>query len=343
MPKRIQSNAWYKALFFSSNEGLFLVDGDGVIGEVNESGVEVVGLSDREKVVGENITKFFESPSRLRVRLLLGEIRRLGSVHRQIRVFLGGKMVYFDIMGTAGVLDGMSLLAVRDVTRWVEEANSREKFVSLAAHELKSPLAVIKAYNELIGKNVGVDRKLMGYVEKVNQKVDVLSDYIGAIVDEVRLGTGKFLFRDKTHVVDGMIKEIVLELRKIFPKRQIILSGQCMDKVVVDKERIFQVVRNLVSNAVKYSAVGKPVEVKVDCNHFGVRISVVDKGIGISRKDKKNLFKAFYRGVASEKKSVGLGLGLYIARQIVNRYGGRIGVRSTEGVGSTFYFDLPVK
>lgn len=140
-----------------------------------------------------------------------------------------------------------------------------------------------------------------------------------------------------------MIKDAIDNIKHTSQSHKIILKGKTSKKVVGDQQRLEQVVLNLLSNAIKYSPDEKDVLVNLSSNGSYVTCEVIDHGIGINEKNIKNIFNRYYRANDNHNFISGLGIGLFITKQIVEMHGGKVKVESEDGRGSKFYFSLPIE
>jgi two-component system CheB/CheR fusion protein len=229
----------------------------------------------------------------------------------------------------------------------------KDEFLSLASHELRTPLTSIMGHSELLQR--ALKRLENGEVSKADfsQETHILdmivhqsrrlNHLIEEMVDITRMRSEQFEIKHKENVNIIQLVQHVLE-QYIDSKHEINLITRD-DEIIVnsDEGRIEQVLNNLVGNAVKYSPAGKPIEVRVERDKHEVTIAVRDEGVGISEEQQRHIFERFYRVHNDANSAIeGLGLGLYIAHEIVVRHGGRMWLESKPGKGSAFYFSLPL-
>ena len=224
---------------------------------------------------------------------------------------------------------------------------ARDEFISIASHELKTPLTALKLR---LGSAIRMGERLAadGQAEKLTRALAASSttaDRLGGLVDDLldvsRLTAGRFVLRIERVDIVELVREVVGRLRE-----QATEVGSSIEIAVAvpvvgswDRSRLEQVVTNLISNAIKYG-MGKPIALSVETSGDRVRIRVRDVGMGIPRADHSRVFQAFERLPTAERVG-GLGLGLYIGRQIALAHGGSLTVESTPPHGSTFTLDLP--
>ncbi|RZJ39254.1 MAG: PAS domain S-box protein [Chryseobacterium sp.] len=236
------------------------------------------------------------------------------------------------------------LIAIEDITDKKEIDRRKDDFLSIASHELKTPLTTIKGFVQLLEKMVPDDssEKFRLTLAKVSQNVDRLNNLISELLDTSKIQSGNIEIHKELFEIDKLIHDTVENLTIATPENQIALKADTNALVLGDELQISQVVSNLISNAIKYSPDSKKVE--VHCNRVGnfVKISVRDYGMGINQQDQSKIFERFFRARHIQKKFPGMGIGLYICQEIVASHQGTIWVESEVGAGSTFSFTLPI-
>lgn len=235
----------------------------------------------------------------------------------------------------------------RDITERKEIEYRKDEFISIASHELKTPLTSLKGFAQLLNGIVSKNpkqQKIYHYVTKINEQVDRLSDLVNDLLDVSKIQSGKLDLKKEWFLIDGLIIEIASDMQETTATHIIETQLDAPKKICADKYRISQVLINLVSNAIKYSPQGKRVIIFSNSAQNGVEVAVQDFGIGIAKKDLNFVFEKFYQAKNKIRTSfAGLGLGLYISAEIIKRHHGRIWVESQKGVGSTFSFTIPTR
>jgi signal transduction histidine kinase len=235
---------------------------------------------------------------------------------------------------------------MRDITALQELDRKKDEFLSVASHELRTPLTTIKGYTQLLAQSINelapVDRST--YITAVLGEVERMMGLISELLDVSRIETNRLQLQIRSIPWKDFLQRQVAAFRVQNPKRDLSLSLPPEDVAVsVDPDRMRQVVDNLLSNALKYSAEGTPIEVLVEIEDRQLSTTIIDHGIGIPKDELPQLFERFHRARnVSSRYYGGLGLGLYIARAIVEAHGGKIIVNSVEGEGSTFALKLPL-
>jgi signal transduction histidine kinase len=222
----------------------------------------------------------------------------------------------------------------------------KDEFLSMASHELRTPLTSLKTFVYLLQHHLGEnqDERTVEFLAKINTQIDRQIHLINNLLDLSRLTSGKLTFSDTRYNISDVVEEVVDEVRATTPTNYTVqLKNNVSQEVSADGERIRQVVANLLNNAVKYSPEGGQITVSVRRQENTVVVSVADKGIGISPVEQKRIFDRFSQAqTAVDLSRGGLGLGLHIAKQIIDHYNGKIWVDSRLGKGSTFSFSLPL-
>lgn len=223
-----------------------------------------------------------------------------------------------------------------------EATRLRDEFISIVSHELKTPITSLKMYVQILRRQVKFDPKATSYVSRVEAQVQRLTVLIGDLLDVSRIQVGKLAFHIEDFSIDEMVEEVIENIQ-LTTQQKIILDGRAGYQVRGDRDRIGQVLTNLLTNAVKYSSASKKIIVSIEKTEKNVTISVQDFGPGIEKANLDRIFDRFYQVKDPHQiASQGLGMGLYISREIMRRHGSDLLVKSKIGEGSTFRFSLPL-
>ncbi|MBB6271258.1 two-component system CheB/CheR fusion protein [Pedobacter cryoconitis] len=217
----------------------------------------------------------------------------------------------------------------------------KDEFISIASHELKTPLTSIKAFNQLMIKTKDQDR-LNGFVIKCSDNITRLEKLIADLLDVTKLNAGKIEYNMAPFSFKKLLMDTVESAQHIFPSHQIILETCCDIEFTGDQFRLEQVINNFLTNAVKYSPQGKFVLVNTHLDYEHIIVSIKDFGIGIAPSNINKLFDRYFRVDSTAMRFEGLGLGLFITSEILKRHSGEVWIESEVGKGSTFHFKLPV-
>ncbi len=239
-----------------------------------------------------------------------------------------------------------SITFTTDITERKEAERRKDDFLSMASHELRTPITSVKAYTQLLQRMFEKEGKKEPalYLSKMDTQINKLTQLIVTLLDVTRLQADKLVFTEETFDVDALVHEVVENLQRTTPRHSIIVDGSIKRSVVGDRERLGQVLRNLIVNAVKYSPRHDTVRVSLSSTSEQLTVRVQDFGIGIPKHQQARVFERFYRVYDNNDTTYpGLGIGLYIAREIIARYHGTLSVESVEGQGSIFSFSLPLQ
>jgi signal transduction histidine kinase len=228
-----------------------------------------------------------------------------------------------------------------------EAVRVRDLFLSVASHELKTPLTTLLGNAQLLYRRAEREghfpERDQRTIRVISEQAQRLNGLVTTLLDLSRIEQGQLTLEQVPVDVDALIRRVVDEIRLAHDQHPIAYQVQETPCIVIgDTVRLEQVVQNLISNAIKYSPPGEPVTVAVMSQGEKVCVSVADRGIGIPAENLPNLFGRFYRARNAEAHQItGLGIGLFVVKEIVTLHGGTIEVTSTEGVGSTFTICLP--
>ncbi len=231
-----------------------------------------------------------------------------------------------------------------DISRQKAVEQQKDEFITVASHELKTPITSIKAYGELLEQihveSGNTDNALL--MKRMNRQINRLTDLVYMLLDTTRISGGELTLHPQKLDLNDFIAEQIKNTPLTAPRHKITFHPQPLPPVFADRDRIGQVFMNLTSNAVKYSPAGGDIVITSEEEGNYAKISVRDQGIGISPEQQDKIFHRFYRITDESTKFIsGIGMGLYIAMEIIKKHGGLLGVESMPGKGSTFYFKLP--
>jgi PAS domain S-box-containing protein len=233
---------------------------------------------------------------------------------------------------------------VLDITERKELEKRKDEFLGIASHELKTPLSSIKGYTQILERIIHQlgDEKLKTYLRKTNTYIDRLNSLIADLLDVSKIQAGKLQFNYGTFSFFELLVDSIESIRHTYPSQSIVIEQTVDETITGDRHRLEQVFTNLLTNAIKYSKKGQEVVVSAKKVDDMIQVSVQDFGVGISKKEQAKIFERFYRVKSIEKQYSGLGIGLYVSFEIIQRHGGQMWVESVVGKGSTFYFRVPI-
>jgi PAS domain S-box-containing protein len=238
--------------------------------------------------------------------------------------------------------------ASTDIQEIKELEKQKDLFISMASHELKTPITSIKGYVQILQSlhKDSADEFLKSSLAIIDKQVVILTSLISDLLDLSKIKSDNISFNKEVFLLNEIVHEIANEIKHIHPGHRILVSAEEAKtvRVYADRNRIGQVLINFLTNAVKYAPSSTEIQLSVAIQDGNAVVSVKDFGIGIKQDDQKRIFERFYRVEGkNEKRFPGFGIGLFIASEIVRKHDGKIGVESEPGKGSVFYFSLPVQ
>ncbi len=238
-----------------------------------------------------------------------------------------------------------AVIVARDVTEAKEIDRLKDEFISVASHELKTPLTVVKGYAQILLQRL---RSLperateIGMAQQILDQTNRMAILADRLLDVSRIQFGRLALEKQSVDLAALVREVAERMQVGIVNHPLRISIKEGIPVCIDTSRMEQVITNLLSNADKYSREGTEIDVALERHDARALLSVRDRGYGIPRDQQPYIFQRFYRASTGERKS-GAGLGLYVSKGIVEAHGGRIWFDSKEGKGSTFYVELPVR
>lgn len=234
------------------------------------------------------------------------------------------------------------LLVIHDITVHKQVEREREDVIGFVAHELRNPLANLVLCNEIMGEAIKENNReeITDMLQRSKNNVARLNKMIAELYDATRMNSGNLKLDISVFNFEDMIKEAIETVEVLQPSYNIVVKGEGNIEVTGDRYRLIQVVTNYLGNGIKYSNGKTDVILTMSHDDKTVTVSVKDEGLGISPKQLPYIFERFFRAEKT-KNLEGIGLGLYLCRQIIHEHSGRVWVESEEGKGSTFYFSIP--
>jgi len=341
-----------EAILYSLRDAVVVVDGSDRVLMANGPAARLFGF-DPETVRHEPLAEAVGAAHAEFVELLRQSRRsRTEATKRELQFLQGDRPHTYETIiscvQTEGKVSGV-VAVLHDITREKEVAQMKNDFVSHVSHELKTPLASITAYSEMLADGEADDeetrKEFYGVIQSQAQRLNRL---IEDILNVSRIESGLIKVNKEPASLTILIEEQMQMIRSYADEKSITVTGGrpiVYDQVYVDKDMICQVIINLLSNAVKYTPAGGRVTIGTEVDEAAgfVRVAVTDTGVGIPEDEVGRVFDKFYRVAANNKQAKGTGLGLNLVKQIVEKvHGGRVFVTSKVGVGSTFGFELPL-
>lgn len=243
-----------------------------------------------------------------------------------------------------------TLVVLKDISEKESIEKVKSEFITVAAHKLRTPTSAIKWISEeLIGGDMGelsFDQK--EEIKKISQANERIIDLVNKLLSSAELEGGKYLSKPALFDIEEIILSVANDFKDAVKKNKMEIklekSEDKLPKIMVDKEKIKLAISDFIDNAVKYNKPGGKINIYLAKKGEDIVVAVKDMGIGISQKERDKIFLKFFRGDRALKiDTEGKGLGLFIAKSIIEEHGGSVWFESKEGFGSTFFFSLPIK
>lgn len=231
-----------------------------------------------------------------------------------------------------------------DIDEYKRLQAQKDEFISMASHELKTPVTSMKGFTNLLQRRFRrqSDDQALLYLDKIDQQVNRLTNLITDLLDISKMQMGQLSYREEHFDLDVLIQETVENLQGITTTHALQLEQIVSVQVFGDRDRLGQVVINLLNNAMKYSPQADRVIIRIFKEANDAVVSIQDFGIGIAEAHQQKIFERFYQVPGpAEKTYPGLGIGLYLSHEIIKRHQGRLWVQSNKGEGATFHFAVP--
>ena len=229
-----------------------------------------------------------------------------------------------------------------DIDDQKKELEKKDGFIGIASHELKTPLTSLKGYIQLMEAQTNLPDNIKLYINKANSSLIKLQHLINDLLDVSKIKAGKLKFDTDVFNLSELVNVCVDNCRYVYPANKIKKELEENISITGNLERLEQVLMNLISNAFKYSPKNKEIIIRSEKNGTYATVSVIDFGIGMSELEQTKIFDRFYRVEDNNFQTPGLGMGLYIASEIVKEHNGKMMVKSKLNEGSVFSFSLPL-
>lgn len=341
------SDQRFNALYGSSLLGVLIGSITGEMIDANDTFLQMIGYtrSDIKNLSLRSVTptEYWERDEKA-IRAVLSEKKTYTYEKEYLRK--DGSRIP-TLIGRA-VLDyekGHYITFVLDITARKQIEQQKDEFISIAGHELRTPLTAIKGYIQILSRYLEKRGDLGGIelAEKADSYIERLNGLIKDLLDVSRIQAGKMVYTFSLFEYTDLVKEAVETAQLAAPNYNITFENGSAIEVYGDRARLEQVLMNLLNNAVKYTPNPRdPIIVRVAKQHSEVITSVTDHGIGVPSDQTEKIFERFYRAQSAKQVS-GLGIGLYVSKQIVERHKGKMWVETNKEKGSTFFFSFPIQ
>lgn len=257
-------------------------------------------------------------------------------------------IVALIVMCLAAVLFIISVVIVNGFERLAEASRMKSEFINIVSHQLRSPITNIKWISDFLGSDEikMPEEKRSEYLDNLKENIARMVELVDELLIVSRIEQGSFPIRKKDTSLPALIKELT-ERSKVFAEAKNIKIETYFEEnlplIYCDPALTKLVAENLIDNAIRYTRNDGSIKIRVTRDNSDLRFEIKDSGVGIPKSDQRLIFQKFFRSEnALKEQTKGSGLGLYIAKSIIESSGGSIGFESEEGKGTTFYFIIPV-
>lgn len=351
-----RNRARIEALFVSIGDGAVATDDHGRITRINKAALKILKLKEAEvlrrrfvdvivpvhsngqpvDIANSPLAKVYLSGQAVRERVLL---RRTGSSPLSVHVTASPIMFEGEPIG--------SIVVFRDLTQELETEKIKSDFISVASHQLRTPLSAINIYTKLLEEQLGEDDEQgvqHTYIRTILNSVERMNELISTLLNITRIEAGGVKVRASTVRIANIVNEMLVETKPAISDKKLTLKSSVEDVGMLETDNLLvkEIVANLLSNAIKYTPAGGEISVALTANRSDVIFSVKDTGYGIPAKDQRLIFTKFFRADnATAADANGTGLGLYLVKVIAEHIDGEVWFESVENEGSTFFLSLP--
>ncbi len=265
------------------------------------------------------------------------------------RYFTDPQIVALIVLSITAVLFIIAVIITQSFERLAEINQMKSEFVNIVSHQLRTPLSNLKWAIELFttGKINGFNEKQLGYFKILKENTNRMNQLVSNLLIVSRIETTDFPFKKKETSLESLVKKVIERADPIIKSSNIKMELEIkkrLPKIFIDPSQIQLVIENLLDNAVRYIEKKGKIKIKLEKKGRYCYFEIEDNGVGIPKKNQKYIFQKFFRSEnALKRQTQGSGLGLYIAKSITEKLGGKIGFKSQEDVGSTFWIILPIK
>jgi PAS domain S-box-containing protein len=345
----------FRLLLQSTDQGIYGIDTQGNCTFINYAGAQMLGHTS-EDVIGQNMHILIHhshadgSPYPEALCPIYLAYQNQQGTRNADEVFWrkDGSSFPVEYSSYPIISDSQSkgaVIAFFDITERKEIEQGKDDFISIVSHELKTPVTSIKGFTQILQRRFKKrgDEESLHFLDRMDVQLNKLAKLISDLLELPKLQTATLAYQKEHFNLTELVQEMIEDVQATSSTHQILFEGNEQLQVTGDRDRIGQVLINLLTNAMKYSYQANKVIVRLSVVEDHALLSVEDFGIGITPAEQQKIFERFYQTADAQGKTyAGLGIGLYISREIIKRHAGRIWVESSKGKGSTFYVKFPL-
>jgi len=349
--KREEEESKIRSIIASLVDGLIVFDKEEKIILINPEAENILGLKEKQ-VFGKKIDQLLDFPNLIKLYHVLGKkIEWTGQKYELILEKLIKRYFQVSVVPLAVVGEKIGLMVIlHDITRGKEVERLKTEFVSIAAHQLRTPLSAIKwSLSMILDGDAGkVSLGQIEFLEKAYQSNERMIFLINDLLNVARIEEGRFIYDLSLQSIEKIIEKSIDNLKELSNKKEVELvfkkPKESLPKIKIDKKNIEFVIQNLLDNAIRFNKPGGKVTISVKCDKINIEVMVEDTGVGIPYLQQNRIFSKFFRADNVIKLDVeGTGLGLFICKNIIEAHSGKIWFESKKDKGTIFLFSLPIK
>lgn len=349
---RVSEEALFRlaAIVASSDDAIVSKTLDGIITSWNVAAERLFGYS-AEEAVGKHITliippELYPEEEEIIANLRQGKrIEHFETVRvRKDGTFVDVSLSISPVRDRSGKIIGAAKIA-RDVSERKDLERRKDEFIGMASHELKTPITSLKGFTHLLKRRLQKhgDEESLRFLTRMDAQIGRLTNLVSDLLSITKMQKGQLEYRMEVFDLADLVQETIENVQGTTQTHDLLLQETVAASVYGDRDRIGQVLINLLTNAIKYSEGTDRVIVRIAVHEGNIVVSVQDFGIGIAQENQQKIFEQFYQVSEPDGATYpGLGIGLYISRNIIERHQGYLHVQSRKGEGSTFSFQLPL-
>lgn len=336
----------FLAIFETLKDGLMFFDQEGKLFFCNSAAKKFFKID--KEILGKSIVDFADIPNLQYLYFILGkELKEF--LKKELKI--NGLILEVSSLPVYNKEKKISTIVVlHDISREKLIENLKSQFVSISAHQMRTPIASIKWSLEILLKErIGkLNEEQKRIIQKTHNSVERMLSLINDLLNVTKIEEGKYIYKfipcDFEKLVKSTIEIFYDKIKEKQIKFQLQILPKKIPQIKIDPEKISVVIENLLDNAIRYNVVGGIINIILELEENAIKFSIEDSGIGIPENQQKNIFNKFFRASnAIRTETEGNGLGLFVSKNIIEAHGGKIWFQSKEGKGTIFYFTLPIK
>ncbi len=334
------------AIITNFTDGLLVFNNEKKLSLINPQAESFLDIKSA-KVLGKTLSSMSRMPNLKPLISLLG--KDISSIFRKELKLHEDLTLEVSVISILREGQDESLVVLHDTTREKLVERMKTEFVSIAAHQLRTPLSAIKwTLKTLLDGDLGkITKEQEEFIGKTYQSNERMIGLINDLLNVTRIEEGKYLYKlvlsDMREIVQSLVEQYKDEAKKRNLKLEFKKSKKKLPKTLIDVEKINLVVGNILDNAIRYNNTGGEIKISLEVKNKEIEFIIEDTGVGIPQKQQKRIFSKFFRGAnVMRMDTEGSGLGLFIAKNIIEAHKGRIWFESKEGKGAVFHFTLPI-